>query len=161
MTEHVEYPLTMAHPAFQRSQPLPIPGTEKRNAEGVVISQDYQGTPERFPPVTVQDADQEAYYESQGYARAGHSDPSAYASAHAAPAPPSYVPQEYPKWVNGVLYEAAEDVPVDKLDDGVIRTAETMQQAAAPPLDYSSMVQMTAADIAPVEPPKARRKVAA
>lgn len=148
MTEHVEYPLTMAHPAFQRSQPLPIPGTEKRNAEGVVISQDYQGTPERFPPVTVQDADQEAYYESQGYARAGHSDPSAYASAHAAPAPPSYVPQEYPKWVDGVLVESEEDDPLRR---GVEETIETIDR----------VVEMTAADIAPVEPPKARRRVAA
>jgi hypothetical protein len=107
MSEHEEYPMTMAHPSFKASQSLPIPGTEKRNAQGHPIpgSCDYQGTPERLPPVTVTTPDEREYYEAQGYKPAGYSDPAAYATAHSSAAPETYVPQEYPKYVDGVLCE--------------------------------------------------------
>lgn len=129
MTEHSEYPLTMAHPSYQPSKALPIPGTERRDAAGRLLSQDYQGTPEKFAPVTVADAEQQAYYEAQGYAPAGHSDPSAYAAAHASAPPPDYAPIEYPKWVGAVLVNSAEEEaalnPVE-----VKKTPVRAQQAA-------------------------------
>ncbi len=111
MTEHQEYPLTMAHPAFKASQSLPVPGTEKRNAQGHPIpgTCDYQGTPERLPPVTVANEQEREYYEAQGYRAAGHSDPGAYAAAHSSAPPASYVPQRYPMWVEGVLCHNEED----------------------------------------------------
>ncbi len=109
MSEHEHYPLTMAHPGYVPAKSLPIPGTERKGPSGNVISQDYQGTPEKFPPVTVADADQQEYYEAQGYKVAGHSDPSAYAAAHASAPPPDYDPEQYPKWVAGVLVASREE----------------------------------------------------
>lgn len=109
MSEHHEYPMTMAHPGYRASQSLPVPGTERRDAMGKVISCDYQGTPEVLAPVTVADFNQREYYEAQGYVAAGHSDPAAYAMAHASPAPPNYAPVEYPKYRDGVLLNSAEE----------------------------------------------------
>ena len=105
MDEYQLYPVTMAHPAYKAARSLPIPGTEKLNAQGDPIpgSGDYQGTAERLPPVTVCSDQEREFYEAQGYKFAGDCDPSAYAAAHSSAPPDSYVPQEYPKYVGGVL----------------------------------------------------------
>lgn len=115
-----QYPLTMAHPNYEASKSIPVPGTERRGPNGQILSQDYRGTPERLPPVTVHDLDQQEYYEAQGYQIVGKSDPAAYAKAHASPAPASHVPEEYPKWVNGVLCN----------DGAEAQAAESRRQAA-------------------------------
>lgn len=147
---HQEYPLTMAHPAYQASKSVPVPGTERFAPDGVtIIASDWQGSPEKFPPVTAVNADDEEFYISQGYARAGQSDPAAYATALAAPLPALYEPEEYPKWIDGVLCQSAEDAAEmqgavahrpDSLEVGVTETIQTID----------TVVQMTAADLAPV-----------
>jgi len=137
----------MAHPQYRPAEVTPIEGTGVLNpVTGEEVRTDFQGTAERFPPVQVNNEDQEAYHASLGYQPAGKSDPSAYARA-IADTPVSYVPQEYPKWVDGVLCQGPEDEaemthatahrPIDILDKGVIETAETMAHA----------VEMTAADL--------------
>lgn len=102
---HKEYPKYMTHPAYE-------PGTigqEVRSPAG--FSYHVGGTPIRYPPMLVKDADQEAYYVSQGYVSQGTSDPVAFAAAVAAmpPPPDDYRPQEYPKWVGGSLVNSREE----------------------------------------------------
>lgn len=109
--EYTRYPLTMAHPHFKRSQPIPVPGSQVYGANGEVVRQDYQGTPERLPPVTVEDEAHEEYYKAQGYEEAGKTDPSAWVAAQAgelATDEPRAV-VEYPKWVGDRIVNSAEE----------------------------------------------------
>jgi hypothetical protein len=124
MPDFERYPLTMSHPAFKKSVAVPVPGTQVFDAEGKITRQDYQGTPERFPPVTVEDEMHEEYYKAQGYAPAGKSDPAAWVTAHSEAVPESYVPDEYPKWVDGKLIASAEDDPDYVAPEPVAETAE-------------------------------------
>lgn len=106
-----EYPLTVAHPHYTAAKSIPVPGTEIRDGQGRVIRQDMRGTPERFPPVTVKNADEEEYYVAQGYARAGKIDPSAWVQAHSDAPSETYEPLKYPLWRGGVLYMTAQEDP--------------------------------------------------
>lgn len=108
MSEFEKYPMLMAHPHYRPAKVSAVEGTGRINANGEEVMQDMQGTPEQFPPVLVNNEDQEEYHASLGYAPAGKSDPSAYANA-VADTPNNYVPVEFPKWVDGVLCETAED----------------------------------------------------
>lgn len=110
MTEFSEYPITMAHPGFQAAKSVPVPGTQRVGANGHIISQDYQGTPERYGPVTAGSPDEVEYYAAQGYEIVGKSDPAAYATSQASAPPPDYEPVEFPQWVHGVLCDTPEDV---------------------------------------------------
>jgi hypothetical protein len=97
--EHKLYPKYMTHPAYQ-------PGTvgqEVRSPGG--FSYYVGGTPIRYPPVLVPDADSEEYHASQGYVSHGSSSAEDFARAVQSMPPPdeNYRPQEYPKWVGGVL----------------------------------------------------------
>lgn len=69
---------------------------------------DYQGSPDRYPPVTVNNTRQEEYHAAQGYVPAGSPNPQAWVEA-AAPVPPDYVPDEYPKWVGDRLVKNANE----------------------------------------------------
>lgn len=109
--EFVEFPITMVHPNFSPSKAVPVPGTQRYDTMGRLVYEDTKGTPERLPPVTVLDADQEEYYRAQGYGRAGKIDPSAWVRAHADAPGVDYVPTEYPKWVGGVLIMTAQEDP--------------------------------------------------
>ena len=105
VTEHAEYPLHMAHPGFRPG----VVGPEVKSPHGFTYN--LPGEAIRFPPVLVNSADQEAYHTSQGYQRIGKSDPAAFARAVALAAPQAetYVPVEYPKWVNGQIANSAEE----------------------------------------------------
>lgn len=70
-----EYPLVMRHPGHRS------PHITKRQGRDPVSGKaftDYDATPGTLPDVTVKNADQEAYYGSRGYVRAGKSDPAAH-----------------------------------------------------------------------------------
>lgn len=103
MSEHKEFPKYMSHPNARKAQSIPIPGTEVRNAGGVIIRQDFQGTPERFPPVLVNNLDEVEYYAAQGYVDNGVSNPAHFAMMAANPPDPNYEPERYPMWVGSVL----------------------------------------------------------
>lgn len=120
----VEYPITLAHPHFVASKPVPIPGSEIYDRMGHIIRQDYRGTPERLPPVTAHSADEEEYYRAQGYERAGKMDPAAWVRAHADAPSVDYRPQKYPMWRDGVLIASAQE------DPGA--TAEDFEEDATP-----------------------------
>lgn len=90
-----EYPKELKHPHYR---PAVVSGY-KRNADGSATN-DPPGQPAKFPPVVVNNFDQEQDYASRGYLPAGVSDPGAYLRATiGADQPGTYHFQEYPKWV--------------------------------------------------------------
>lgn len=121
---HNEYPKHMAHPGYQAGkvgQEVTSPHGFKYHIGGEAI---------RFPPVLVNDADQEAYHAAQGYVSIGKSDPAAFARAVEQMAPPAldYKPAEYPKWIGRL----------NRTVDSAEQEAELLAQldeapAAAPP----------------------------
>lgn len=94
-TQHSEYPKHMAHPGFQPGKV----GSEVKSPHG--FSYHVGGEAIRFPPVLVQNEDQEEYHKSQGYVSIGKSDPAAFARAVQAAAPQAehHEPDQYPKWI--------------------------------------------------------------
>lgn len=105
--EFNEYPKLMSHPAFTlgtAAQEIKHPGGKLEYVGGTAV---------RFPPVTVNNPDDEEWYAAKGYVSQGKSDSKAFAQAVAAAAaaktPNGYVPQEYPKWAGGVLCNSAEE----------------------------------------------------
>jgi hypothetical protein len=72
------YPKVMKHPA-ERTPPI------MRGRAGF-----HKAAPGAFPAVTVYNEDQEAEYRARGYRNMGEG-------------PSSFVHQEYPKWVNGLI----------------------------------------------------------
>lgn len=59
---------------------------------------------DRFPPVTVMNADQEAWHRAQGYDAGSAGDAAAFANAHAGPVA-DFTFEEWPCWKDGVLYQ--------------------------------------------------------
>lgn len=100
-----EFPKQMTHP-----QHAPAVLSRDMIENGRIIKAP-PGKPERFPPVFVNNADQELQYASLGYVPNGTSDPEAYRrSAAGADLPYSHQHQEFPRW----MYKADEngDTPV-------------------------------------------------
>jgi hypothetical protein len=128
-----EYPKLMSHPAFT----LGTAAEEVKHPGGRI--EYVGGTPVRFPPVTVNNPDDEEWYAAQGYVSQGKSDAKAFAqavaSAAAARTPNGYVPQEFPKWAGGVLCNNAEEEAA--------ALAKRREQLGRPP-----------AETAPVEAPQ-------
>lgn len=106
------YPMTLSHPAFEPSKAVPVPGSQVLDAMGNVVRQDYRGTPQRFPPVTVTSEADEEYHLAQGYQRAGKVDPSAWVRAHSSAPPEEYRPAKYPMWRDGLLIMTAQEDPL-------------------------------------------------
>lgn len=131
------FPLTMAHPAFEPAKSIPVPGSEIRDGLGNVVRVDYRGTPEKFPPVTVSNPQEEEYYVAQGYKRAGQIDPSAWVKAHSDAPPDEYVPLKYPLWRDGVLYMTAQEDPGATEEDLRPQEAAEPSKAASEPVQPS------------------------
>jgi hypothetical protein len=93
-----DFPKTMTHPAHQRGASIPIPTVD---AAGRTVV-DYQGTPDRFPPVVVNNSDQEEQHRAMGYIAFGE---------HAATAA-AY--QEYPKMLTHPEYEPAVEMILEQ-----------------------------------------------
>ena len=101
--EHNEYPKHMHHPHSQRGK------TEKVEEYLSDKKANWQGTPDKYPPVLVYNVDQEEQHRAQGYYTIGSSSPEAFAQAAAIPLAPDYIPEEYPKWVGDKLVHSAEE----------------------------------------------------
>lgn len=70
-----EFPKVLHHPHFRKGVAKPIAGTEQKNQKGEVIRQDFQGEPDLFPDVAVNNSDQEAFYRAKGYLVHGEAPP--------------------------------------------------------------------------------------
>jgi hypothetical protein len=96
-----DFPKAMSHPQYRPA----VISRDTVGPDGKTVKAP-PGQPAKFPPVYVNNADQEAQYASLGYVPNGVSDPEAYRRAIAgADLPPSHEHQEYPRWV----YQAHED----------------------------------------------------
>lgn len=96
MRQYQRFPLTMNHPSFQ-------PGTI---SDDNAVGRGGNAPPGRavmFPPVVVNNEDQEAYYQSRGYVSPNtEAGEAAFVRNQAAPVPPGYTgPRQYPRWENG------------------------------------------------------------
>ncbi len=109
MPEYQRFPLWMHHP---HEQPAVL-SDDYGGPQGTRPALGYgapAGRARRFPPVMVQNAEQEAYHASQGY-EPGQSSKAAFEKA---PLPSGYQQQEYPKIVNGlVVQDPNAPPPVD------------------------------------------------
>lgn len=100
MASFQEYPKAMKHPAHRAAII-----SQDRVVNGKIIKA-APGQPERFPPVYVNNVDQEIQYASLGYVPNGESDPDAYVKAIiGANEPQDHQHHEFPKW----LYAPDED----------------------------------------------------
>lgn len=92
-----DYPIRMTHPQAAKSVITKVESTYGRP--------DYHGTPDRFPPVTVNNAMQEANHRAMGYIVQGE-------------APPPYVYADYPKMLTHPKHVAAVlDEQIPQKDD--------------------------------------------
>ena len=108
MSEFQHYPKQMIHP---RAQAATTSGPV-RDAQGHIIGQEPPGKPATFPPVVVNNKDQELDYASRGYVPQGNPDPSAYMkSVLGADEPNDYKFAEYPKY----LYQSVDGKLENKL----------------------------------------------
>jgi len=121
------YPMVMRHPAE-------APAIVSQWNEQLQRHVPEHGQAAKFQPVTVNDADQEAYHAAQGYVGSG--DPQSFESAVSNPLPGNYQFQEYPKWVGQVLVhsKAEEDAlggTPEALDASTATAAPPKRQAPA------------------------------
>ena len=117
------YPLAMNHPAYKPaviSQDTVDPVSHKTIKAA-------PGQPAKFPPVYVNNPDQEAQYAAEGYVPNGEPDPEAYYRAQVgANEPNDHQFKEFPKWLYKPLapgeYEAKlvnDQAAQDALPEGV------------------------------------------
>lgn len=101
--EYAEYPMMLVHP--EHVDAIPDETIAKRETNGELVVTRLPGKPEKFPPVTAKDAQERKLWEAKGYHVPVRLDPKAFDRAHAAPKPKTLpvTPDEYPKWVRGVV----------------------------------------------------------
>jgi hypothetical protein len=102
--EYQDYPKVMHHPSRQPPRKL-VDSIPADPARGRHFAEPEKWEPEKFPAVTVINADDEEYYAAKGYKPAGVSNAAAFSTAHASPYVPGRANAEYPKMVNGVLVQ--------------------------------------------------------
>jgi len=103
-----EFPKAMTHPGYRPA----VLSKDEVDSHGRLIKKAAPGSGVRFPPVYVNNHDQELEYASRGYVPNGTSDPEAYRrSAAGADIPNEHKHIEFPKW----LYRMVEDELESKL----------------------------------------------
>ena len=124
-TSHHEYPKMMQHPHARKGAATKLdPNLPDRKS-------DWQGSPDKFPPVLVHNEDQEEQYLAQGYWTLGTSSPEAFAASVASAPPEDYEPEQYPKWVHGLLaFDAEHEKEIRERHEG-----ESALEAQADALD--------------------------
>lgn len=98
-----EYPVILSHPDHVDARPQIVEMV--RDDVGQIKTVTIPGHPEKYPPIIAKDKHEEASAVSKGYARKGHSDPTANQHARAVPYDPDFKVEEYPKMVDGVIVD--------------------------------------------------------
>lgn len=102
-----EYPKAMSHP---QSRPAVL--SQDTIGPGGKVIHAAPGQPAKFPPVYVNNLDQEQYYSSIGYVPNGTSDPDAYhVAVSGAGKPSAHEHVEFPKYV----YQCVDGDVIDRL----------------------------------------------
>ncbi|GAC1664548.1 MAG: hypothetical protein PVS3B2_00330 [Candidatus Dormibacteraceae bacterium] len=131
------YPMVMNHPNYQ-------PATMHRvnngtpGMKGEAWAGDMQGTPVKFPPVTVNNEDQEEYHRAQGYVSAA-GDEHEFNVARNNLNPTGYAFQEYPKWIDDGTPEGVTVTTPE--EEGALRSrmmARSMAALDAQPIPEAS-----------------------
>lgn len=134
MTDYAEFPKVMVHPHQRRAETHGVIGTEIRDALGRPIPgmfSQYTGTADQFPPVTVNNEEQEAFHHAQGYRPGGKSAPADFANMQAGPAAAPYIPERYPMWVGDTLVnDAAQEAAARRM---LLGDTETPAEASPAP----------------------------
>lgn len=107
MDTYKHYPKIMRHPGAAEARVVhdsPV-NTNVGQIPGGTVA--FAGTPDRFPPVTVKNADEEEYYKAQGYIDT--SNPQAFAASKAGIASSGSV-QEFPRMM---YHDTDEAITVD------------------------------------------------
>lgn len=124
-----EYPKAMNHPQYR-------PAVLSKDTTDPVTHQTIKappGSPAKFPPVYVNNKDQELDYASKGYVPNGTSDPEAYYTATVgADKPNTHQHVEFPKWLyakddEGDMHVTADDGTVVKVK-GILVKDEAQQE---------------------------------
>ena len=130
------YPLAMRHPAEAPAIPSGEPRWVTDPSTGSRHLENNRGQPARFPPVLVHTADDEEYYRAQGYEAAGNVSAQQFARMNTlAVAGTGGDFQEYPKWVDGVLVQSADEeaalkAPLDARQPGPAETSHAAPDRA-------------------------------
>lgn len=106
--EYREYPLMLSHP--EHVDAVPEQRIMFKGADGKPVEQIVPGTPERFPHAIVKSKADEQSWLAKGYRRLGKPDPDAAERAQASPFNPDFVPQEFPKMVDGKIVDPFNEV---------------------------------------------------
>lgn len=128
-----KYPMTLHHPAFVKGTTTKVPVLDANGAPAMrngMPDFNYRGTSDRFPPVDVQNEDQEFQYRAKGYG-----------SANDVATAPTYL--EYPVWLKNddgaeVMAKDAHE-EAELLNDGYQRKGksdpEAVERSLANPYD--------------------------
>lgn len=119
------YPKTLNHPSYQKGSVKAVPMTSPITGRTIT---DYYGTPDRFPPVTVKNEDEEEYYRARGYRAPGEAGES------------MKVHHEYPKMLHHPQYEAAvpDEQVAERKDGRLTVTVIKGKPAKFPPVIVNS-----------------------
>jgi hypothetical protein len=94
MSNFQRYPMAMSHPGYR-----PAVLSKDEIVNGRIVKAP-PGSPVKFPPVYVNNEDQEKEYAAQGYMPAGTPDPEAYRRAMTGnDEPVGHQHREYPRWM--------------------------------------------------------------
>lgn len=97
-----DYPKMLVHPDHVAGTPDEIHA--KPREEGKAIETfTVKGTPEKFPPVIVNNAEEESAWNAKGYHMSKLPDPDSFQRSRSVPYVPGRTVNGYPRWENGVL----------------------------------------------------------
>jgi len=108
MTEFYEYPKMLTHPQHADLVPERLEG---HMISGTLQTVTIPGSPERYPPVTVASRLEETEWGTKGYRANGVTDSGAFERSQNMPNGRPYEPEEWPKWIDGVLYQDPSAMP--------------------------------------------------
>jgi hypothetical protein len=146
--QYQDYPKLMVHPGFQPAT-LGTSADERKGTPAKI------GQPVKFPPVTVNNEQQEEYHAAQGYGPAGKGNPAAFVAAHSSPDTP-YHKQEYPKYVGDIVVnnEDEELAAIDRNEQMAaaaeaarVKADAAAQEARAAPAELEGRVEAMEAKI--------------
>ncbi len=164
---YVEYPLVMVHPNARKATCDGVPGQEKRDPRtGQIIPGEfwqYRGSPDFMPPVTVNNADQEAYHASEGYRRGGKGDVAAFANLQCGASVKPHVVERYPMWVGSTLvHNEAEEKALRGVSEGQEDTsresASTTHNEEDAPVVKEVKPRHTLSAVKPPNKPRTKRQ---
>lgn len=103
--EYEKYPMIMTHSGHKLARKISDAILGGPGAPNNGFGMPEQWEPERFPQISVTNADDEQYYAAKGYKPAGQPNAAAFSTAHASPHVPGRTHSEWPKMIDGKLVQ--------------------------------------------------------